>query len=255
MIFIDANTILSNTGVFIPVTDFYGITANELSNSTSPETLEGKVLTGVLTTLVGKTQGLFILGFPEISKVSPSGTTPNTMAQTFSVVIQSIVEVDNRAWSLIPLPFFGANAGVGGIAIRDIFPNAVLVSIANTVTSASKGILFEESFLNYFGAFQLPGSINSGNDNRDLLYGLLNYFYGVFSVRSAATASAILSKVKGAVTSVTLPVTYTDATNPISGINSANLAIYDIYSRRVSFTVEYLLDDQTQTYDVNVALS
>ena len=71
-------------------------------------------------------------------------------------------------------------------------------------------------------------------------------------VRSASQASAITAKTISATAGVALPAIATDATNPTTGISSANLDKLDFFSKTFSFTIQRIENESTQSYDVNV---
>jgi len=69
--------------------------------------------------------------------------------------------------------------------------------------------------------------------------------------RSADDASAVTNTTKGSATGLTPPSAWTDDTDPTTGLVAADLPKYSFFNVSYGITFQLLLDQLTQTFDVN----
>ena len=234
-------------GVFIPRADLIGISAGEFADNQSVALKENKLIysiankltDGVLATALGITATLGAI----------TGQSALLSSKAYSFTVQYYADQENEVIDLLPLPSIGSQVGVGEITIEDIFPNAEKVAAAGAVPG--EGVLIPSALLEDYGS-PAHASLNIASDSRSYLGALIRYMVSKMDLRTASVASAITAKTIGGTTGVTLPAIATDATNPTTGINSANIDKLDFYSRTLSFTIQRIENETTQSYDVNV---
>lgn len=238
-------------GVFIPVAALPGLTADELATGDADKA--SKAILALVNTIydVVSPGGFNKLGFA-LTKANPTGTGDNLISQNYSVNIQYQVDHGANTLSQIPVPTAGTSQDIGKFAIADVFPTAVKVAAAASTGGA--GILIPSADLAAYGA-PAHASVNpaTGQDNRDWFAALFNYLAIDAPLRTADTASALTARTRGSAAAFTLPATYTQATNPISGILTDDLGQLSFFSQSYSFTIQLSLNQGTQTFDVNHA--
>jgi hypothetical protein len=90
--------------------------------------------------------------------------------------------------------------------------------------------------------------------SRQWFMAVIRYLFAEVPIRVAnTTQSALITKTLNDLTPFVLPADATASTNPTTGIDPNDLNQLDIYVRPIQFTVQYLLNEVTQTFDVRVA--
>jgi hypothetical protein len=238
-------------GVFIPVTDLPGIATGEFATNQSDILKEGKAVYGLVNALYSKLSALSPLGIANLTKSNPSGTGPNTFTESLSFTFQWIQDLSTRTFYPVPLPTIGSNSGVGKVAIETVFPNATLVTANGAIPG--EGMLFTHTMANKYGAVT---PANKSNDARDWIYSIFLAAIAESTLRTSTTASAITNRTNlltNRVTGATIPAAWYDATNPTSGILSADIPTLRIIQDALSLEYEVETNPETQTVEVKVA--
>lgn len=235
-------------GVFIPISDLIGISAGEFADSQSVATKDAK-LAYSLANIFTNGDLASALGLSAIAN-NIAGQSAVLSSKSYSFTVQYYADQESDVVDVLPLPIIGNQVGVGEVAFEDLFPNSVKVAASGA--TVGEGVLIPTSLVNDFGA-PLQASLNLANDCRSYIGALIRYMISVIPVRSASVASAITAKALNPTTGVTLPAIATDATNPTTSINSADLPKLDFFSKTMTFTIQRIENESTQSYDVNVA--
>lgn len=240
--------------LFIPVADLPGVDAAELAAAEDYATKEGKALLAFYNQLHSTVSPAAFgkLGLTVTKGTPANGGGIDLVNQVFTVLVQSMVDLAASALTPIPVPTAGDNSGIGDFAIADIFPGAVTVA-ASAATGAA-GVAFPMSLITAFGGNAI-GAANyaTGQDNRADLFALLQSISGDVATRSADTQSAVVNRALGAVQATAIPAAFTQATNPTSGIASAEVPFRGLIQRTASISIQLQLNQTTQSFDVHVA--
>lgn len=233
----------TNDGLFVPVDDLPGLDATELDGT--PEG-ESKLIFAILNAVYDTLNPVNFdkLGFG-VTKPNPTGTGADLINQSFGLSAQYMANLADNTIGMIPVPASGTNAEVGKIALTDIFPGAD--EIASGATSGGAGIVIPDSEIGDFGA---PTADTIGDDFRQYLASLYLWMIGSAAIRGSAP-SAIVNASVGAATGFNPPAAWTADTNPVSGIDAADLSRRAFFSRQFSLTVNLKLNQADQTFDVN----
>lgn len=253
--YFDAAGAATLDGVFIPVADLPGVQAAELAAAQSVGAKEGKSMLALLNKIysVLSPEAFVKLGFG-VTKDAPVGTDADIFTQTFGASYQKLVNLDTDAISQVPVPTSGANNGLGDFAIVDIFPGAVKVAAAGAVAGA--GIVIQTVALTAYSSLTHAGlNLAAGTDNRDWFAALFDHLAIDPTVRTATVASAVTAVAAGNIGATAIPATYTQTTDPVSGIAAVDRPRRGLITRTFAYTVEILLSQTAQTFDVRVATS
>lgn len=236
-------------GLFLPIEDLPMAVPGEFAAGESQATKESKALLAIGTALFDylSENANTLVGF-SATKTQTSVAT-NILNWIYNFTFQKVAYQSDGTFSELPLPIAGTNAGIGGIEIDEIFPNAEVVSAAGAISG--EGVLIPNSMI-------LGGSAAAlGADKRDYLEGLLTTIAGGdVTVRTAQNASAIIALTNPTnFTSFTLPAAATQATNPTTGIASSSLGKISTVQKTVAYTVQVILNDLTGQFDVHSVVS
>ena len=239
-------------GVFIPVADLPGVDGAEITGADSDGTKTGKVTLALLEALALSLVAAAPLGLT-VSKASPSGAGQNLLNQGFTLQWQKLANLSANSIGMIPLPTTGANAGNGGVAVADLFPNAAKVAAA--ANAPADGVLIPSADLETYGSPAYAGlNVSEGQDNRATLAALFEVL-GASAVRNASTESAVVQAAKSTPASSTIPTAFTAATDPTSGIAAADAAQRALLSRNNTVSVQLELNPTTQSFDARSVTS
>lgn len=240
-----------SAGVFIPRADLPGVAAGEFANAQSTASKQSKAVFALLNQMyaVVSPTNFSKLGIA-VTKGQPAGAGEDILNIAYTATIQWMANSESKAISMLPVPTTGTESGKGDFALTDIFANAVKVAADDAITG--EGLVIPTADLVPYGSAS-HGSLNiaTGQDNRDWVAGLYGYI-SQLGIRTALSASAITAASRGTTTGVTLPAAATDTTNPTTGILAADLAKRSVFSHQYSITVQLLLNQVTQQFDVNV---
>lgn len=233
--------------VFIPATDLVGIVAGEFANAEPLQVKKSKSVYGIFNTILanGLTNALGL----SVSSGNSQGGVNGLSGKPFSFTIEYASNLKTNQVGVLPLPTIGDQVGVGDVSINSIFPNAVKVAAAANVPSEGMGI--PTSLLVDFGS-PAHGTLTVNNDARSWFGALLRYIVDQYELRSATVASALTAKNLQATAPFNLTAVATDAVNPTTGFASTELKYIDTFSRTMTFSIQRLENESTQTFDVNV---
>jgi hypothetical protein len=236
-------------GVFIPVADLAGLTQAELSETGA--TREGKVIYGLLNSIYAGLAEIASLGLVNLTKSDPSGTGVNRFTESISLSVQWLLDLSSRSFSSIPLPITGSESGKGKVALEDIWPDAEIVTAEGSISGP--GVLLADSLLTTYGASELTATTD---DARDWIGALFAVIIANATVRTSTVASAITTRtnpltIRG--TGVTIPASWFDATNPVTGILAADVLHLRVFQETYSVEYELQTNPETQTVEIRVA--
>lgn len=236
-------------GVFIPAGDLLGVEATELEAGDADK--ESKVALSLLNVLYETLSppAFDSLGWA-VSKGNPTSAGTDLINQGYNLTVTYAADHGAGGLAQLPIPTTGANLDVGKFGIIDLFPNAAKLAAAANTTGA--GVLIPTSELEGYGSpAQATIAIAVGEDNRDWVSALVHYLATMTTLRSGVDASAVTARSRGSATGITPPANWTDATNPVTGIAAADLPKFSFFSTAYAMTFQLLLDQTTQTFDVN----
>lgn len=236
-------------GLVLPIADLPGIVAGEFADAASQATKEGKAALAIanalhsyLTTNVADIVGMSATR----AKASATDSLDNF---TFTFSAQYVAYLELGTLEQIPLPSAGANSGVGGFAIDDVFPNAAEVAAEGAI--AGESVVIPYADLADFGGSD-PAAI-TGVDNRDFFAALFRAMPSLLPIRTVSVASAITTTTQATPTTFTLAPAATATTDPTTDISASDLNKIGLLQFNSSFTVQVALNQVAQTFDVNVA--
>lgn len=239
-------------GIFIPRTDLTGVTAGELADAVSVAIKTAKTLNGLFNKIFDyvSTAADTPLGVAS-TKSAIQSAGGDLFNRVFTFTFQFLANLSNDTVGVIPFPAIGANADTGKIAVANVFANAQILAAEAEVPA--EGVVIPFADLDSYGAPAAIADISDGQDNRSWFAGLMLWLQDTIAVRATGVVSGVTAKSLGAVAGVTLAAAATDATNPTTGIAAADLNKISVFSRQVSLTLNYILNEGTQLFDVNVA--
>lgn len=244
-----------SAGTFIPDDNLVGIQVAELDPAL-PST-ESKIffallnqIYNVIVDLSSPTGDGAPLGMT-MSKANPVGAGADLINQNFAVSMSFLANQQAKTLDVIPLATTGSNTGLGKLNIQDVFGGASVKLNAGVATPGA-GILIPSASIAAFGGVTHAELVVSAvADNRNWFSGLFSYMASNASRRSATIASAIILLNRGASSILTPPATFTDATNPLTGVLAADLPLRTFYTLSYAMTVQLLLNQNLQSFDVN----
>jgi hypothetical protein len=246
-------TTLPFVGLYIPIADLPGMTAAELATTEAANRKEGKTV----FSLIQRIHSYLFVNTGTLSLTTsisnPTVVSPSLISVMYNLQVNYLTNVALGTNSMIPPASTGVYSGIGDISLRDIFPNCIKVtSTANTadasgIGAAGAGVLISSGDLATYGFLNdVPGStistLNITGDNRYAIAALYQSICdGNVGIRSTANASGITKvNISNAVV-FSIPASYYSASNPVSGISSANLDHLSITARTYSITFELVL--------------
>lgn len=192
-----------------------------------------------------------VVGLTKPANVAQATAGVNVLNSTFSLTETLVGNLSTTPNTLgvIPLPSTGTNNGVGGLALGDIFAG---VDVQASGTSVTNQLVIPTEDLAFYGAVLTPSTdVASGADNRKIIASLF-YFLASdssVSVRTASVQSAITARSVSVPAIGTLPVNALAATNPTTGLDSADRLIAIASTMTVTF--QQVVNQATETVDVN----
>jgi len=247
--YFDAAGAVVADGVFIPVSDLLGIEDTELEAGDADK--ESKIALALMNVLYETLSpaNFDSLGWA-VSKGNPTSAGADLINQGYSVTNTYAVDHGAGTVTQLPTPTAGANQDIGLFGLVDLFPNAAKVAAAGNTPGA--GVLIPSADIAAYGApVHASVTIGAGEDNRNYLAALINYLAAELTLRSGSDASAVTAKSRGSATGLTPPANWTAEADPITDLAAADLPKYSFFSVAYGFTFQLLLDQSTQTFDVN----
>jgi hypothetical protein len=258
LVYLDAAGTAVSAGVFIPRDNLNGLTiSSELAPGESTIVKDCKFLAAFLATLqsvltnnrANNSSLATGLGFT-VTKSNPAGGGQGIFNQTFVIGGAQVVDYTSGEVYPIPVPTTGSNSGRGVLRLTDVFPDAVAVAASGAIAEA--GVLIPHIDLDMYGA-EATTSVSSDMQSRKWILALARYLFNLIPVRvNNTTPSAVIANALNDVTPFLLDANATASTNPTTGLDGNELTQLDIYSRPIQFTIQYLIDEITQTFDVRV---
>lgn len=251
--YLNASGTAAADGVYIPVAALPGVLASELAAAEPAPAKAGKVLLALLNRIFAilspSTFGKLGLA---VAMAAPAGVAPNIWNQSFTMNWQKMVNLDTNTIEQIPVPTSGANSGIGKFSVLDVFPSAAKVASGDSLSGA--GIVIPTSALTPNTSLTHAGlTISATSDNREWFMALLDHLAIDADVRSATQQSAIIAATASQIGASAIPANFTQATDPVSGILAADLQRRGLITRTLSYTIQIVGNQTTQTFDVNVA--
>lgn len=239
--------------ISIPQTDLaaYGVTDAEM---TADNTGLARAVFGVIKAVqafdMSSVLGMTKPGNP--GKAISGGLYIN---RTYSLTSTWYVNLSDSSTGVVPLPSSGANSGLGGFALTDIFPNAVKVAASAAIGASA--LLIPSADLTPYDASITHGSIDitSGQDNRLLTASIYRFMVDGLDLRSATETSAFIASSESNPSLQTVPANFIDATDPLSGIDPVDVADGHIalLNKTMSLSIQTEEDLTNDTLDVRVA--
>jgi hypothetical protein len=248
--FFDAAGSCAAEGVFIPVADLPGVQAAELAAAQPANTKESKVILALLNALSTGIPAT-TLGLTAV-KGSPAGAGADVLNCPFTFTWQRVLNLANNETTPAPVPVAGANAGIGDVALVDIFPNSAKVAAAGAVAGA--GVVINTAQLQNYSAIT-QATINPAADSRDWIMALMDAISTDSTVRSATVASGVVSRTRGTIGAATIPAAWTATTAPASGLDAADLPVLGLVTRSNAVAVQVALNQITQVFEVRSVVS
>lgn len=250
--FLASGDAAAENGVFIPASDLPGVNAAELTGADSDALKQGKSTMALVEALVIGLAAAAPLGLT-VSKASPAGAGANLFNQGYTMQWQKVVNLSDNTLGMIPLPTTGANAGNGGVAVSDLYPNAV--PLASGAVAPADGINIPAAELASYGAPAFAGlNLAGGQDNRSVLAALFETLSSS-ETRSTTVESAITSAAKSTPASSAIPAAFTAGQDPTSGIAAADSRQRSLLSRNNTVSVQVELNPETQSFDARSVTS
>lgn len=246
--YFDAAGSATNAGVFIPVADMPGVDAAELAAGESTASKEGKTLLSLVNATLAAVNAVSPLGLTMVQS-NNSNSGPNLIGLNFTMTWSKLIDVGADTVSAVPLPATGANTGLGGLAILDVFPNAAKVAAAGAVSGA--GVVISDAGLAVYGA-DAP-TVQAGDDDRKWMSALFDHMADADVRETGVTESAVTSAALGLIAATTIPESYYAAIDPTSGISAADLPKLGLVDRSTTLQIQVQLNQSTQSFDVVVA--
>ncbi|MEG3437294.1 hypothetical protein V0288_09200 [Pannus brasiliensis CCIBt3594] len=257
--YLDAAGTATSAGIFIPRDNLNGLTANsELASGESTITKQCKFLAAFLATFqstlaanrANSSSLATGLGFA-LTKGNPIGSGQGRFSQTFIATFTTVFDnTDNTAYP-IPVPTAGTSNGKGILKITDIFPDALAVAASGAISEA--GVVIPHTDVDMYGA-ESTTAVDNDTQSRKWFAAVFRMLFDTIPQREAGvTQSALTVKALNEITQYDLADSDTASTNPTTGLSSSELTMLDIYSRSIQFSIEYLINEVTQTFDVRVA--
>lgn len=250
--YFDAAGNANGDGVFIPIANLPGVDAVELAAAEPIETKESKVLLALLNQIYDTISptAFSSLGLTMTKSTPTGGGGADLVNLTFGSTWQKLVHLDFDTVTSIPVPAAGVNVGLGDFGVVDIFAGAAKVDATHAVAGA--GVVINTSGLTAYSSLSHADlTVAAGEDNRDWFMALFDHMATDANVRSAAIATAVTSAARGNVGAQTIPAAFTAATDPTTGINSADLPKLGLITRTVRWTIQVALNHATQRFEVN----
>jgi hypothetical protein len=133
-----------------------------------------------------------------------------------------------------------------------VFPNATKVAANDNISGA--GIVIPTSALAPYTSLNHTGlAVTANSDNREWFAALFDHLAIDADIRSATQQSAVIAATASQIGAIPIPVSFTQATNPVSGILSADLPRRGLIVRTLTYTIQCVMNQVNQTFDVNVA--
>jgi hypothetical protein len=258
IVYFDTAGTAASAGIFIPRDNIAGLTASTELASSEPEiNKQCKFLAGFLATLQSTIASNRLvpsslataLGFT-VTKGNPIGVSPGIFNQLFTISAANVIDHSTDSFYPIPVPITGTNIGKGVLKITDVFPDAIAIASAGAISDA--GILLPHSDINSYGA-ESATDPDDDSQSRKWFLSVARYLFDKVPARVVnTTSSAVITKTLGDIVEFTLADNALATTNPTTGLDPEKTTANDIYVKPILFNIQYLLNEQSQTFDVRI---
>jgi hypothetical protein len=219
-------------GLFMPIAALPGIQdADEIDDPKR----ESKVVYAVATLIHERLAAMANKLSLSTSRSTPTGVGENLINQSFSLTTQ--FSVDFQLKEIRQIPYNGANFGF--VSIEGVFPNCSFVVDEGQVIGP--GIVIPYETLQEYGG---EGTFNIAADARNLINAIYHSMVDQLDV-----GGSIVSVSRGAVVGFVPPANFT-GTNGITALTVDQLAVSGFFSITYGLTVQLLLNQATQTFDI-----
>lgn len=223
-------------GIFIPRSDLPGLTADsELTGSSKEPKAAYAIANKIFSGLNGITSKLGL----SVSRPNPTGAGADRINQQIALSAQYMVDHSDNSVAPLPTP----SGGAGKVTVDQVFPNAVVVAAEGAISGA--GIVIPNSFITGYGGSAV-GNVNAA-DARALIVALM---FGIVS--TIATAPAVIAASKGSAVGLVPTADFTGA-NAITSLTAEDLPLRSFFSLTFTLTMQLLLNQDSQTFDVVTA--
>lgn len=236
-------------GVFIPAEDLAGVSDGEFSDATATSIKRGKLVNGLVNKIVDYiTAQTNLLGFAA-TKGTPTGAGAGLINVTYQLTSQYVVTWSSKAISTIPLAGSGNNANYGRIGLKSIFPNAAVIASGGDVPD--EGVILPTADLQNYGGPASISAIETTNDNRDVIAAIFRMMGADTNLlNTTENQTGVTTQSVGTPTSFTPAAALFAASHPQSGLTEP-LSKYSFFQQVNSITLQYLLNQDNQTFEVN----
>ena len=243
---VEVPNVLPITGLFIPATSLLGIEPTDFALNQQATLKYSKAIFAIIQSIYSSLSiNQNKLGIScSITRPTVMGTSKISYSYSFS--IDYLVDTATGKTKQIPVPTSGVYSGIGKVSLLDIFPNSIAIkSTADSNLITTAGILLEipadYGFYNDVTGSTLATFNISGDCRYAIAAILASFIDGGVNIRTNTTPSGVISLSTSPATTIDIPANYYTTSNPISGINSADLDHLSIIRRTYSIAFELLL--------------
>jgi hypothetical protein len=219
-------------GVFLPLASLPGIQdADEIDDLKR----ESKVVYAIATLIHERLSLLPNKLSLATARSTPTGVGENRINQSFSLTSQ--FWVDFHTQQIGQIPYNGSNYGL--VSIAAVFPDASFVVNEGQIIGPGVVIPFE-TLQEVGGSTFNQTTVDARNFINALYHSMVN---------ELAVGGSIVAVSRGAVVGFVPPANFT-GTNAITGLTPEQLETSGFFSMTYGLTVQLLLDQATQTFDI-----
>lgn len=229
---------ITNKSLFIPYSDIDGVkdAADAATDS------QAKVISGLWLSMQSALATLTSPFGVAQAKPNPVGAGTDLINQAVSHTWSYVVDFSNEEAKVFPID---TGNPVLVIAFTDVFPNAV--EIASAGTAPSDGVAIEETEIT-----AKNGNVDLsalGDESRPLLETMSRLIYAGAELRQASNQSAFTNKTQSGLNNTNIPANFVANTTYVE----ADLLNLAFFTRTYSLTTQFLLNQDSGEFDVNVA--
>lgn len=228
----------------IPYSALYGITDDTEFSGSQAES-DGKISSAVFLTMADKLSNLSSPFGVSFAKGNPTGAGDDIIRQNVAITWNYVADFSNSEVSTFPV----SSGNSAELAFTDVFTGAEVLETTGSATSDSIAIALSDiqGFNSNATVANLQG--NLGSEQRDLLETVTRMVHTLSEARNNGTASAVQAKSRSNANGSSTPSNFFSNTE-FSESDEPKLAFFTI---NYSMTHEYLLDQDSQEFDVRVS--
>lgn len=241
--------VASGDGVFIPPTNLLGFVAAEMATAEPLAVRLGKFFYAFGKQIANfRAANVDVVGLNVSRSENVVEDRFGVKQKIFNFVIQQIADDRTGLVTFPPVATTGIRANAADFTFLDIFPNAVKVAAGANTSGAGVLILSSaiaaESTLSH-------ATIDLAADCREYVRALLSSAFTNRPLRTAETASGVVSAGYSVASSPAVPAIWTQALNPYTALLTADVRFLSVLQKTISFTIETIENEDLQTFDVN----